>query len=1120
MVLQQLSAQELIDKISVMVLGLDDQGRISLINEKVCEVLSYSSDELIGMDWFATFLEPAERQSVREVFFQVMAGTTDHARYHENFILTRSGELRMIAWHNTILEDSEGTITGVLCTGEDISTRKQMEENLRESEHRFRRFVDHAADILFIFDSQGRFVDVNRQACRSLGYTREELLELSIFDIDPEVSLEQVKQAVRQIVGKGTPLTVQSTPRHRDGHIFSLEVRVDSFESCGEKLFIAIGRDISERKSNEEKYRQLFERTPLAYQSLDEDGCILEVNHAWIDSFGYSREEVIGRNIKDFLTPDSQQTLSQQFPILKETGSVSGVDFTLLNKNGTTTRVEVTGRVFPETDQPAKTHCILTDVGRQRQLEQELEQSRVLLESIFLSAPIGIGLVVDRKILWLNKKLTEITGYGEDELVGQSSCFLYVHEEEFLRVGQEIYNQIVTSQDHTGTVEALLRRKDGSLFEALISSTPLDPDDLVQGVVFTLMDISQQKKDQQQLQQVKEEWEKTFDAIKDIITIQDLDMRIVRANKAGREIAGDRSPFGEHCYALFFGFNEPCMGCPVAETKKDGQPHTRLMHYQGVDRQYEVSSAPVFDDQGNIQHLVQVTRDVTDRIQAENEHTRLMAAIDQTSEAIVVTDIAPSIQYVNPAFEHSTGYSFDEVRDQNPSILQSGVHDADFYKKMWNTLVRGKVWKGHIVNKRKDGALFEEDVTISPVRNREGMITNYVAVKRDITREVALERQLNQAMKMEAIGTLAGGIAHDFNNILAAVLGYAEIVDMQLAIDDPVKQDMAHIITAGNRAAELVKQILTFSRQEEEDLRPVQLQFVLQEALKLLRSSLPSTIDLQQDIDTDCGSVLADPTRIHQVLMNLCTNAKQAMGDQGGALRVSLDEIYVDSTSPNRPHPSIKQGRWLKLEVSDSGSGMEAHIKERIFDPFFTTKVKGEGTGLGLSVVHGIVKSHGGEITVSSQPGEGTIFHVYLPVIDTEQGADASVKHPSLPGGSERILFVDDELMLVNIMGRMLTNLGYTVVTLTDSKEALQWFRDHTDEIDLIVTDMTMPHLTGVELAKRILQLRPEMPIILCTGYSEYIGVDQAKAIGIREFVAKPVDKKTLAGVVRKVLDA
>ncbi len=518
------------------------------------------------------------------------------------------------------------------------------------------------------------------------------------------------------------------------------------------------------------------------------------------------------------------------------------------------------------------------------------------------------------------------------------------------------------------------------------------------------------------------------------------------------------------------------------------------------------------------QRFVALACDVTEQKLAEEDRMRLAAVIDQASEVVVITDTKGSIQYVNSAFTRLTGYSRGEAIGQNPRILKSGNHDHSFYKKMWSTLSRGEVWKGHLINKKKNGVLFEEEVNISPVRNSAGQIINFVAVKRDVSREVSLENQLRQAMKMEAIGTLAGGIAHDFNNILAAILGYGEMARTQLLADDPVRTDIDQVIKAGNRAKGLVKQILTFSRQGEEDFSTIQIQPVIEETLKLLRSSMPSTILIQKNIDSNCRPVLANPTQIHQVIMNLCTNAKHAMADNNGTLAISLSEISTESENFTESL-QLEPGNYLDLAIGDTGSGMDKLTQLKIFDPFFTTKEIGKGTGLGLAVVHGIIKQHKGAITVESQPGQGTVFHIYLPLIDKKVLPESVIQTRELPHGNERILIVDDEPTIVDLMLRMLDSLGYTTTAFTSSVKALEAYTDNPGSFDLLITDMTMPDLTGAVLAKKILTIRPDLPIILCTGFSELMDEEQAKSLGIMEFILKPILKNQLAITVRKVLN-
>jgi len=380
-----------------------------------------------------------------------------------------------------------------------------------------------------------------------------------------------------------------------------------------------------------------------------------------------------------------------------------------------------------------------------------------------------------------------------------------------------------------------------------------------------------------------------------------------------------------------------------------------------------------------------------------------------------------------------------------------------------------------------------------------------------------LETQLQRAQKMEAIGALAGGIAHDFNNVLYAVMGYTELT-MDLVTEGSTAQtNLQRVMKAADRAKEMVQQILAFSRQSKKEKKPISVQSVLKEAGNLLRTSIPSTIEIRQDIDTECDAVMADPTQIHQIIMNLATNAYHAMQETGGVLGLTLmqDEIGSDDLEFS---PDLKPGAYLKLTVEDTGHGIDRDVMGKIFDPYFTTKAVGKGTGMGLSVVYGIVKDHGGDIRVYSEPGQGTAFHVYLPVIETDAAEPNAISVEPAPTGTERILFVDDEEVVVDLAQQMLETLGYHVTTHTGSVAALEAFRGHPDEFDLVITDMTMPKMTGAELAPRLLEIRPDIPIILCTGFSEQIDEARVGTIGIRAYLAKPILKNEMAKVIRKTL--
>ncbi len=382
-----------------------------------------------------------------------------------------------------------------------------------------------------------------------------------------------------------------------------------------------------------------------------------------------------------------------------------------------------------------------------------------------------------------------------------------------------------------------------------------------------------------------------------------------------------------------------------------------------------------------------------------------------------------------------------------------------------------------------------------------------------------LETQLVQSQKMEAIGALAGGIAHDFNNILSAIIGYTEMAIEDLSPESPIVSDLNEVYKAGNRAKELVKQILAFSRQSKQELRPIQIHLIVKEALKLLRSSIPTTIEIRQDIDTQSGTVISDPTQIHQITMNLCTNSYHAMRSTGGLLAVTIKSVQIGEDDYKSKNFDLSPGSYVELEVSDTGVGMDRQTIENIFLPYFTTKKKGEGTGLGLSVVHGIVKSYGGHITVYSEIGKGTTFRLYLPRVCTDVASGDNGVAEAYLTGNERALIVDDEEVIVNMEERMLISLGYHVTAITSSSEALQVFQEDPGNFDVMITDMTMPKMSGAELIQRIRRIRPDIPVILCTGFSELIDKEKASILGIKKYLMKPVIKRDLASAIREVLD-
>ena len=483
--------------------------------------------------------------------------------------------------------------------------------------------------------------------------------------------------------------------------------------------------------------------------------------------------------------------------------------------------------------------------------------------------------------------------------------------------------------------------------------------------------------------------------------------------------------------------------------------------------------------------------------------------------------------YNSPSCERITGYQAEDFFS-DPDLLEKITHVED----------RQKI-AGHLHDERESGEPHHLDFRIltkdgeerwiahvcQPVYSPTGHNLGRRASNRDVTRQkqaeeekAKLESQLRQTQKIEALGTLAGGIAHDFNNILSPIVMYTELAMRDFPVDSSSRSYLDQVLKSSKRASDLVNQILSFSRQTERQRMFMQMGPIVKESLKLLRASFPATIDLRQNIGADPDWVLADPTDIYQVVMNLCTNAAQALGDKGGLLEVVLDNVEL-TEGLSAFGIEIKPGPYVRLSVHDSGPGIPPAIIERIFEPYFTTKGKGQGTGLGLALVHGIVKFWGGGITVASEPGRGTTFEVFFPVMRTEELMEPEVVG-DMPRGQESILVVDDEEDIVVAAKILLEQLGYRVTAFTDSREALEAFRAQPDGFDLVLADQTMPHLSGLELAGELLKMRPGLPIIIITGYSETLTLEKARALGIRELLAKPLVSRQLAESVRRKLDA
>ena len=887
-------------------------------------------------------------------------------------------------------------------------------------------------------------------------------------------------------------------------------------------------RDLVTVQESEEKYRALFDNAPLSYQSLDEEGRFLDVNPAWLKTLGYDREEVIGKHYSDFLHPEWMPRFEKNFPRFKRTGHVHGAEFRIRHRDGHYLDILFEGRIGRLPDGGFRqTYCVFQDVTDLRQSEEKEQlYSRVLENS---RNEIFIFDAETFRFIEVNRSARENLGYTLEEL--RSLTPLDLKPEFTAESFAELVTPLRNGKTETVRFTTVHRRKDGSHYPVDIHLQLMTDGDPVFAAI--ILDTTERKRSEEELErQLRTTHERVkelrcmYGVAESIRKRETLDLAfeetvaLIPPGWRYPEIARGRIRFDDKEFiSAPFEETEWRQGADIVA---DGEPRGTVDVFYTKERP-KVDEGPFLKEERDLlDGIARALGGAIEQALAEAARERLTRAIEQASETVVITDADGVIQYTNPVFERVTGYTCEEAIGQNPRILKSDQNDDAIFKAMWETLTRGDTWSGRLVNKKKDGSLFTEEATISPVRDASGKTINYIAVKRDITQEIKLEARLRQAQKMESIGTLTGGIAHDFNNILGALMGYTELAKDSVAPDSGSHEYLFEIERASVRARDLVSQILAFSRSGDRERKPLRIQPVLEEALKLLSKSIPSTITLTRDISPDCEEILGDATQIHQVIMNLCTNGYQAMHESRGTLAVGLDEVRVD-TGEAAAHKELKEGLFVRLTVSDTGRGMNEATTARIFEPYFTTKEVGSGTGLGLASVLGIVTDHGGVIEVSSKPGEGTTFDVYFPICARAGSTTGDGRNddpaPAARGEGEHILFVDDETPIVNLYRTILEGSGYEITALTSSTEALDLFRADPNRFDAVVTDQTMPRMTGLELTKEILAIRPDIPIVLCTGFSETVDEEEALTAGVCNYVMKPVLPKDLMRIIRHALD-
>jgi len=728
---------------------------------------------------------------------------------------------------------------------------------------------------------------------------------------------------------------------------------------------------------------------------------------------------------------------------------------------------------------------------------------------------------LDLEFTYINPSIFDTLGFTQEEWIGSSlgdHCSPEVMREIMAMIARKLEN----IESNTGVLfETYMDHKNGEKVAIEITAKILvDEDRNPIGFQGTARDISDRKLAEKSLDFERKQLLSIFNSINQAIYIVDpKTYKILYVNDAMKTVF-KKNLVGGICYKEFQGFESPCKFCTnEIILKEKNKPYLWEHHNPILDKDYMVVDRIIrWPDGRDVRFEIAI--DITEhkrskeKLRKNEENYRLL--FTNANDAIFVVQ-DELIKFSNPRAEDMTGFSAEELTD---ILFTKLIHpeDNDMVLDRYERSLKGEdvpsTYSFRIINKSCNTLWVQLNTALITWNKRPATI-NFL---RDITLQKKLEDQLRQAQKIKSIGTLAGGIAHDFNNILFAIMGFTEILLEDALQGSRNRENLNEILKAAKRARDLIRQILTFSRQGSSDLKPLKIQTIVKEAFEFLRSTIPTSIKFSLKIDDDCGAVMGNSTQLHQIVINLCTNAYHAVQEADSNIEVSLAKIEfgIEDVLNNI---GMKPGRYIRLTVSDTGHGMERDVVEQIFDPYYTTKEKGKGTGLGLSVVHGIVKEHGGEIKVYSEPGKGSTFLVFLPVIETSAETSRTEAIAPVQKGNERILLVDDEEQIVKMQNEMLKLLGYHVTPRTSSIETLEAFRAQPDKFDLVITDMTMPNMSGAELASELVEIRPDIPIIICTGFSEKMSKERADVLGIKGFLTKPIVRDQIARTIRKVLD-
>jgi two-component system, cell cycle sensor histidine kinase and response regulator CckA len=856
---------------------------------------------------------------------------------------------------------------------------------------------------------------------------------------------------------------------------------------------------------------------------IDEDARFRYVNEESCRVLGYTRDELLRLGVADVDPDFPMERWHGHWEELKKCGSLT-FEGCHRTKDGSIFPVEISANYF-EYEGKAYNLGLVRDITERKRMENVLSESEERFRNLTEKSPVGVYIIQDDLFRYVNPAFAEIHGYAPEEIIDRLGPIDFLTPEDRERVLISIQPEIEFYHD-----EFHISRKDGSIRVVEVFGSRASHKGRP-SIIGTIIDITERKRVEEKLFQVTEDWERTFDAVPDLIAIIDTDFRIVKANKAMADRLGATTAecVGQTCYAAIHKTGSPPSFCPHAQTLKDCREHMAEVSEEGLGGDFIVTTSPIYDSAGQLIGSVHVARDITERKHVVTELNEQLHFLQQLLDSIPIPVYYKDVNGVylgcNAGFETlvvmpRSGIVGKTVYDLLPKERADIHHEADL-ALLRHPGVEVYEVSGTYNDGKSHDVIFNKATFVGADNRVAGIVGASIDItslrKAEEVRKI-LEAQLHQAQKMEAIGQLAGGIAHDFNNILTAILGYSSMILARMEKESPLRRYAQQVLKSAERAKELTNSLLAFSRRQVLHAKPLDLCGIVRSLEKMLGRLVPEDIDFRTTVAEGDLIVMADKGQIEQVLMNLVTNAKDAM-PRGGTLTIEVSPAVMGERFVHA-HGFGEPGDYACISVSDTGHGMDEETSKRIFEPFFTTKEVGKGTGLGMSIIYGIIQQHNGYISVYSEKGRGTTFRVYLPLIAEEiNEAEGEREKEPPPGGTETVLLAEDDATVRELHREMLEEAGYRVIEAVDGREALDKFTEHMAEVDILATDVVMPRMNGKSLYEEIRKIRPDMKALFISGYTKDIVLERGLLDDEFSVITKPVTSYELLKKMREILD-